>query len=320
MTFVGGLIGVPAGRVRTPSLLSPSGEGARGQHTCSPSGPGGDVPALVLGLGQGGRLKNWGGARSRVRRVGSGLVLGFRCAGVRAAMAGCTAAVTSTCAAWRRWGGARGQYTGEGGGVNFRTKSNSRRPQRRLDRRLEGVAQAVGGGYCRLHMPLRLALAVRETVAGHRLGALEGGGGVPRPLSMHPSRGGASSREVASNGCRSPGRGRDRPPAPSRRAHHVCRAPRGRGMPGPIPKWPSGRGSASGQRWRCPWRSRLGWPGPTERALRWGWGGSWRSGYSWAWRWTGHWGSRSCEVTERKAEAVQRATDCESPVGRGTAG
>ena len=33
-------------------------------------------------------------------------------------------------------------------------------------------------------MPLKLALGVRETVAGHRLGALEGG--VPPPLPMHP--------------------------------------------------------------------------------------------------------------------------------------
>ena len=52
-----------------------------------------------------------------------------------------------------------------------------RGPERRLGRRLEEVAQAVGGGYCRLQMPLRLALGVRGTVAGHRLGALEGGGG-----------------------------------------------------------------------------------------------------------------------------------------------
>ena len=50
-------------------------------------------------------------------------------------------------------------------------------PQRRLDRQLEEVAKAVGGGYCWLQMPLRLALAVRGTVAGRRLGALEGGGG-----------------------------------------------------------------------------------------------------------------------------------------------
>ena len=44
-------------------------------------------------------------------------------------------------------------------------------------RRLEEVAKAVGGGYCRLQMPLKLALAVRGTVAGRRLDALEGGGG-----------------------------------------------------------------------------------------------------------------------------------------------
>ena len=56
-------------------------------------------------------------------------------------------------------------------------KGPQRRPQRRSGRRLEEVAKAVGGGYCRLQMPLRLALGVRGTVAGHRLGALEGGGG-----------------------------------------------------------------------------------------------------------------------------------------------
>ena len=64
-------------------------------------------------------------------------------------------------------------------------KRPQRRPQRRLSRRLEEVAKAVGGGYCRLQMPLRLALAVRGTVAGHRLGALEGGGG-GRTVPMHP--------------------------------------------------------------------------------------------------------------------------------------
>ena len=54
----------------------------------------------------------------------------------------------------------------------------------------EEVAEAVGGGYCRLQMPLKLALAVRETVAGRRLGALEGGGGglggTPPLLPVHP--------------------------------------------------------------------------------------------------------------------------------------
>ena len=56
-------------------------------------------------------------------------------------------------------------------------RREGRPPQRRLGGPLEEVAKAVGGGYCRLQMPLRLALAVRETVAGLRLGALEGGGG-----------------------------------------------------------------------------------------------------------------------------------------------
>ena len=61
-------------------------------------------------------------------------------------------------------------------------KAPQRRPQRRLDRRLEEVAKAVGGGYCRLQMPLKPALGVRGTVAGHRLAALEGEGGyLPGP-------------------------------------------------------------------------------------------------------------------------------------------
>ena len=67
----------------------------------------------------------------------------------------------------------------------FKGKRPRRRPQRRLGRRLEEVAKPVGGGYCRLQMPLSLALGVRETVAGHRLGALEGpggGGGLPPRL------------------------------------------------------------------------------------------------------------------------------------------
>ena len=49
----------------------------------------------------------------------------------------------------------------------------------------EPVGQAAGGGcqsgYFWLQMPLKLALAVRGTVAGRRLGTLEGGGGSPAP-------------------------------------------------------------------------------------------------------------------------------------------
>ena len=51
-------------------------------------------------------------------------------------------------------------------------KGPQRRAQKRVGRRLEEVAKAVGGGYCRLQMSLSLALGVRGTVAGPRLGAL----------------------------------------------------------------------------------------------------------------------------------------------------
>ena len=54
-------------------------------------------------------------------------------------------------------------------------KGPQRRPQERSDRRLEEVAKAVGGGYCRLLMSLKPALAVRETVAGRWQGAREVG-------------------------------------------------------------------------------------------------------------------------------------------------
>ena len=75
----------------------------------------------------------------------------------------------------------RGRDVLEGGGTGG--------PQRRLGRRLEEVADAVGGGYCRLQMPLQWALAAWGKVAGRWLGALEGGG-VPPPLLTHPWGGG----------------------------------------------------------------------------------------------------------------------------------
>ena len=71
---------------------------------------------------------------------------------------------------------------GPGGRDALEGKGPQRRPQKQLHRRLEEVAKAVGGGYCRLQMPLRLALAIRGIVAGRRLGALEGGGGYLPPL------------------------------------------------------------------------------------------------------------------------------------------
>ena len=56
-------------------------------------------------------------------------------------------------------------------------------PRSRLARRLEEVA--VAGCYRRLQMLLRLALGVRGTLAGHRLGALKwGGGGYPPPQHL----------------------------------------------------------------------------------------------------------------------------------------
>ena len=67
-----------------------------------------------------------------------------------------------------------------------RDASELKGPQRRPQNRLDEVAKAVGGGYCRLQMLLSLALGVRGTVAGHRLGALEVGGGDPPPFRCMP--------------------------------------------------------------------------------------------------------------------------------------
>ena len=83
---------------------------------------------------------------------------------------------------------------GGGGGTGaLERKGPQRWPQRRSGRRLEEVAKAVGGGYFRLQMPLKLGLGVRGTVAGHRLGALEGGGGYLRPFQCIPWGGGAET-------------------------------------------------------------------------------------------------------------------------------
>ena len=60
----------------------------------------------------------------------------------------------------RGGGGHRDALEGGGGGAQ-------RRP---IDRRLEEVAKAGGGGYRRLRMPFKLAFGVRGQVAGHRLG------------------------------------------------------------------------------------------------------------------------------------------------------
>ena len=114
-----------------------------------------------------------------------------------------------------------------------------RRPQKRVDRRLEEVAKAVGGGYCRLQMPLSLAPGVKGTVAGHRLGVLEGGGGLPPPVPMHPWPRGCSSAGEAEG---SAGEAKNLVPLPP--SPHGESAPAG-GHAG-APKPPLGRGRDGG--------------------------------------------------------------------------
>jgi len=80
-------------------------------------------------------------------------------------------------------------------------KGPQRRPQKPLHGRLEEVAEAAGGGSCRLSMPLRLA--VWETVAGHRLGTLVSGEGGAPPLS-NASLGGSRSCATTGQSCSSP--------------------------------------------------------------------------------------------------------------------
>ena len=90
-----------------------------------------------------------------------------------------------------RFGLGGGGDPGEGIQGCIRRKGTSETAPGAVRQRLEEVAEAVGGGYCRLQMPLKLPLAVRETAAGHRLGALEGG--VPPPVPLHPSGHGHSN-------------------------------------------------------------------------------------------------------------------------------
>ena len=98
----------------------------------------------------------------------------------------------------RDWGRAvqcsavQGCHPGRGGAAVCRGASEGKGPQRpsqrRLGRRLEEVAKAVGGGYCRLQMPLRLALVVR---GGQWLGiGWAPWRGLPPHHPMHPSGGG----------------------------------------------------------------------------------------------------------------------------------
>ena len=80
-----------------------------------------------------------------------------------------------------------GSRRGGGGQGCIRGKGISEGAPEAVGRRLGEVAKAVGGGYCWLQMPLRLALGVRGTVAGKRLGALDGGGLPPPPFQCIPA-------------------------------------------------------------------------------------------------------------------------------------
>ena len=73
-----------------------------------------------------------------------------------------------------------------GGNAGTSDACEGKGPPGRLDRRLEGVAKAVGGGYCRLQMPVSLGLGIRGTVARRRLGALDGGV-PPTPFQCIPA-------------------------------------------------------------------------------------------------------------------------------------
>ena len=97
-----------------------------------------------------------------------------------------------------------------GSRVAFEGKGPQKWPQKSLDRRLEEVAKAVGGGYRRLQMPLKLALAIRETVHGHRLGTLEGGGLDKRP--RYQEGGGGTSPPSNASLAGSPAKGQRRSP------------------------------------------------------------------------------------------------------------
>ena len=88
-------------------------------------------------------------------------------------------------------------HRGGGGGAALEGKGPQGCPQQRVDRRLEEVAKAVGGGYCRLQMPFSPARAVRGTVAGRRLGALDGWGvNLPPPFQCIPGWGGLFQRRL----------------------------------------------------------------------------------------------------------------------------
>ena len=77
-----------------------------------------------------------------------------------------------------------------GAAMHQKEKDLRRRPRSSWAGGWRRLPKRFGGGYCRLQMPLRLALGVRGTVGGRKLGASEGGGGPPPPLQCISARGG----------------------------------------------------------------------------------------------------------------------------------
>ena len=88
---------------------------------------------------------------------------------------------------------------GGGGGDASEGKAPGRRPWKRTNRRLEEGAKAVGGAYSWLQMLLKPTFGVRETVAGHKLGTLEGG--APPPSNASFGGGGGCRKTSPKRGC-----------------------------------------------------------------------------------------------------------------------
>ena len=126
-------------------------------------------------------------------------------------------------------------------------KGPQRRPQKRLGRRLEEVAKAVGGGYCRLQMPLSRHLPS----GGQRPGGGGGGRGSWRPGTRGvapPPPGGPSAESESVLLDFGVGRRWERSGHRRRQSRPVCSAPGPLCLP-PFRScgvWVSRQGSAGG--------------------------------------------------------------------------
>ena len=110
-----------------------------------------------------------------------------------------------------RLAGVRWKGRGPGGG----SRGGQAGGWRRLPKRL-------GGGYWRLQLPLKLALAVRRTVAGHRLRSWRGRGGDLPPFQCIAGGGGRGQHEGLIKAAKGTGKGPN-PVVPSATGHFlVC--------------------------------------------------------------------------------------------------